>query len=127
MSARERLGVQLKVFLAGRVAVEADGVLLGEERFPGRQGRLLFPQRRDGSHERVWCYGLNLPEGTWVDIIFAADADADAVAEAEAPLAADDLEHAKAVATQAASFASTGSGDTRSPTRICASTSTNSS
>ena len=33
---------QLKVFLAGRVAVEAEGVRLEEERFPGRQGRLLF-------------------------------------------------------------------------------------
>src|SRR5262245_25071791 len=33
---------QLKVFLAGRVAVEIDGVRVEEERFPGRQGRLLF-------------------------------------------------------------------------------------
>ena len=30
------------MFLAGRVALEADGTLIGEERFPGRQGRLLF-------------------------------------------------------------------------------------
>ena len=33
---------QLKVFLAGRVAVQLDGVRVEEERFPGRQGRLLF-------------------------------------------------------------------------------------
>ena len=33
---------QLKVFLAGRVAVQIDGVRVEEERFPGRQGRLLF-------------------------------------------------------------------------------------
>jgi DNA-binding SARP family transcriptional activator len=32
----------LKVFLAGRVAVETDGVVIGEERFQGRQGRLFF-------------------------------------------------------------------------------------
>jgi YVTN family beta-propeller protein len=35
-------GSELKVFLAGRVAIEAEGVVVGEERFPGRQGRLLF-------------------------------------------------------------------------------------
>ena len=33
---------QLKVFLAGRVAMQIDGVRVEEERFPGRQGRLLF-------------------------------------------------------------------------------------
>ncbi len=32
----------LKVFLAGRVAIETDGVVIGEERFQGRQGRLFF-------------------------------------------------------------------------------------
>jgi len=32
----------LKVFLAGRVAVEANGRVLAERDFPGRQGRLLF-------------------------------------------------------------------------------------
>jgi hypothetical protein len=38
-----RLGrAGLKVFLAGRVAAEIDGVLIDERRFPGRQGRLLF-------------------------------------------------------------------------------------
>jgi YVTN family beta-propeller protein len=140
---------ELKIFLAGRVAVEAGGVLLGEERFPARQGRLLFaylvaeqgrPVPRDELAEALWgeappatwekaltvlvsklrgllvecgldgataltsafgCYRLKLPEGTWVDVIAAAEA----VAEAEAALAADDLEHAKAVATQAASLA----------------------
>jgi YVTN family beta-propeller protein len=35
-------GSELRVFLAGRVAIEAEGVVVGEERFPGRQGRLLF-------------------------------------------------------------------------------------
>ena len=32
----------LKVFLAGRVAVETNGVVIDEERFQGRQGRLFF-------------------------------------------------------------------------------------
>src|SRR6476661_3094702 len=32
----------LKVFLAGRVAVETNGVVINEERFQGRQGRLFF-------------------------------------------------------------------------------------
>jgi SARP family transcriptional regulator, regulator of embCAB operon len=35
-------GSQLRVFLAGRVAVEANGHVIDETRFPGRQGRLLF-------------------------------------------------------------------------------------
>jgi peptide/nickel transport system substrate-binding protein len=34
--------LKLKVFLAGRVALESDGVVIEEERFPGRQGRLVF-------------------------------------------------------------------------------------
>ena len=43
MGAREWLaGPQLRVFLAGRVAVEANGHVIDETRFPGRQGRLLF-------------------------------------------------------------------------------------
>jgi ABC-type transport system substrate-binding protein/DNA-binding SARP family transcriptional activator/streptogramin lyase len=144
-----RNALELKVFLAGRVAVEADGVLIGEERFPARQGRILFaylvaeqgrPVPRDELADALWgetapatwekaltvimsklrgllaecgldgatvltsafgCYRLNLPEGSWVDIIAAADA----LREAEAALAADDLEHAKAVASQAASLA----------------------
>lgn len=32
----------MKVFLAGRIAVEAEGVVIDERHFPGRQGRLLF-------------------------------------------------------------------------------------
>ncbi len=32
----------MKVFLAGRVAVETEGVVIGDDRLPGRQGRLLF-------------------------------------------------------------------------------------
>jgi SARP family transcriptional regulator, regulator of embCAB operon len=35
-------GSQLRVFLAGRIAVEANGHVIDETRFPGRQGRLLF-------------------------------------------------------------------------------------
>jgi hypothetical protein len=72
MSASERLGgSKLKVFLAGRVALEADGTLVGEERFPGRQGRLLFaylvaeqgrPVPRDELAEALW--GEELPT-TW--------------------------------------------------------------
>ena len=34
--------LRLKVFLSGRVAAEANGRVLDEARFPGRQGRLLF-------------------------------------------------------------------------------------
>ncbi len=64
MSASERQGgSKLKVFLAGRVALEADGTVIGEERFPGRQGRLLFaylvaeqgrPVPRDELAEALW-------------------------------------------------------------------------
>jgi len=139
----------VKVFLAGRVAVEANGVLIDEERLPGRQGRLVFaylvaeegrPIPHDELAEAVWgdvppatwekalsvvvsklrallaqhgvdggnvltgafgCYRLNLPQGTWVDIVAAADA----AREAEAALAADDLDQAKALAARAASIA----------------------
>jgi YVTN family beta-propeller protein len=138
----------LKVFLAGRVAVEADGVVIGEERFPGRQGRLLFAYlvaeqgravSRDELAEALWgrappaswdksltvlasklrnlladrgidgadaltgafgCYRLELPEGTWVDVIVAANA----AREAEEALAAGDLDEAKAAAALAASL-----------------------
>ncbi|HSD23076.1 MAG TPA: ABC transporter substrate-binding protein [Solirubrobacterales bacterium] len=141
--------MKLKVFLAGRVALESDGVVVDEERFPGRQGRLLFaylvaeqgrPVPRDELTDALWgeappatsekaltvlasklrgllaeggidgakaltsvfgSYRLNLPDGTWVDIIAAADA----LREAEAALAADDFERAKTVAMQAASLA----------------------
>jgi YVTN family beta-propeller protein len=135
----------VKIFLAGRVVLEADGVVLGEDRFPGRQGRLLFaylvseqgrPVRRDELAEAVWagappaswdkalsvvvsklrrvlteggldagaltaafgCYRLELPHGTWVDVLAAADA----VREAEDALAADEPERARAAASLAA-------------------------
>ena len=115
-------GSQLRVFLAGRVAVEANGHVIDEARFPGRQGRLLFAYLvaergravpRDELAEALWenappatwekaltviasklrglltdsgidgatalsgafgCYRLELPEGTWVDVIAAANA-----------------------------------------------------
>jgi YVTN family beta-propeller protein len=64
MRARTRLGgPPLKVFLSGRVAVETDGVVLREGRFPGRQGRLFFaylvaeqgrPVPRDELAEALW-------------------------------------------------------------------------
>ena len=47
------------------------------------------------------CYRLELPEGTWIDVVAAARG----VAEAEAALAADEPERAKAEAKQAASLA----------------------
>src|SRR3954451_3649920 len=56
-------GLQPKVFLVGRVAVETNGVLSDESRFPGRQGRLLFaylvaehgrPVPRDELAEALW-------------------------------------------------------------------------
>jgi YVTN family beta-propeller protein len=141
--------VRLKVFLAGPVAVEGGGVVLGEQRFPGRQGRLLFaylvaeqgrPVPRDELAEALWgesppatwekalsvlvsklrgllvecgldgasvltsafgCYRLSLPEGTWIDVIAAAND----VREAEAALAAGDLDNAKALAARTASSA----------------------
>src|SRR5262245_45427404 len=63
--------VQLKVFLAGRVAVETDGVVVDEGRFPGRQGRLLFaylvaergrPVPRDELAEALWG---ETPPASW--------------------------------------------------------------
>jgi YVTN family beta-propeller protein len=62
---------QLKVFLAGRVAVEANGVVIEEQGFPGRQGRLLFaylvaeqgrPVPRDELAEVLWA---DAPPATW--------------------------------------------------------------
>src|SRR5678815_3928949 len=132
-------GLQPKVFLAGRVAVEMHGAVIDEARFPGRQGRLLFaylvaeqgrPVPRDELAEALWgetppaswdkaltgivskvrslladhgidsataltgafgCYRLELPEGTWVDVVVAANAARDA----EAALATDDVERAR--------------------------------
>jgi ABC-type branched-subunit amino acid transport system substrate-binding protein/DNA-binding SARP family transcriptional activator/DNA-binding beta-propeller fold protein YncE len=140
--------LQLKVFLAGRVSVETDGVVIDDARFSGRQGRLLFaylvaeqgrPVPRDELAEALWgeappatwekaltvivsklralltdsgiggvhaltgafgCYRLDLPEGTWVDVIVAANA----AQEAEETLAAGDPEQAKDAAAQAASL-----------------------
>lgn len=61
----------MKVFLAGRVALEGDGVVIDEARFPGRQGRLLFaylvaeegrPVPRDELAEAIWD---DSPPATW--------------------------------------------------------------
>jgi SARP family transcriptional regulator, regulator of embCAB operon len=141
--------LELKVFLTGRVVVEADDLLIDESGFPGRQSRLLFaylvveqgrPVPRDELARALWgdtppatwekaltvilsklrgllvergvdganvltgafgCYRLNLPAGTWVDVIAAAEA----AREAEGALAADDLGRAKSLATRAVSLA----------------------
>jgi peptide/nickel transport system substrate-binding protein len=138
----------MRVFLAGRVAVEANGDVIDERRFPGRQGRLLFAYLvaeqgravpRDELAEALWgeappaswekaltvlvsklrtlladhgidgasalsgafgCYRLDLPEGTWVDVVAAASASQ----EAEEALAAGDLAEARETAELAASL-----------------------
>src|SRR5438034_5359874 len=63
--------LQPKVFLAGRVAVETNGVPIDEAGFPGRQGRLLFaylvaeqgrPVPRDELAEALWG---DAPPATW--------------------------------------------------------------
>jgi DNA-binding SARP family transcriptional activator/streptogramin lyase len=138
----------LRVFLAGRVAVEANDRVIDEGRFPGRQGRLLFaylvdargrPVPRDELAEVLWeesppatwekaltviaskvrslladggvdgttaltsafgCYRLELPKGTWVDVIAAEDA----AQQAEDALSTADLDQAKAEGTLAASL-----------------------
>jgi ABC-type transport system substrate-binding protein/DNA-binding SARP family transcriptional activator/streptogramin lyase len=63
--------VQLRIFLAGRVAIEADGVGVDEGRFGGRQGRLVFAYLvaargrqvpRDELAEALWGSG---PPATW--------------------------------------------------------------
>src|SRR5262245_18614526 len=135
----------MRVFLAGRVAIEASEVRIEEHRFPGRQGRLVFAylvleQGRPVPHEElaaaIWgeappaawkkaltvlvskvrgllaecgvddekaltsafgCYRLELPVGTWVDVIAAGET----VQEAEDALAAGELERARKVATRA--------------------------
>ena len=65
------IGLQLKVFLAGRVAVETNRVVIDESGFPGRQGRLLFaylvaeqgrPVPRDELAEALWG---EAPPATW--------------------------------------------------------------
>src|SRR5215831_5633899 len=141
-------GVQAKVFLAGRIAVEIDGAVVDDARFPGRQGRLLFaylvaeqgrPVPRDELAEALWgenppatwekaltvlasklralltnngvdrgnvltgafgCYRLELPDGSWVDVIAAANS----AREAEQALAAGDLRAAKEAAEAASSL-----------------------
>src|SRR5436190_9286164 len=64
-------GSQLRVFLAGRVAVEANGHVIDEAQFPGRQGRLLFAYLvaeqgravpRDELAEALWG---ERPPATW--------------------------------------------------------------
>jgi YVTN family beta-propeller protein len=61
----------VKVFLAGRVGVQTDAVVLDEARFPGRQGRLLFayllveqgrPVPHDELAEALWGPS---PPATW--------------------------------------------------------------
>jgi DNA-binding SARP family transcriptional activator len=61
----------VKVFLAGRIAVEAEGVVIDERHFPGRQGRLLFaclvaaherPVPRDELADVLWG---DEPPATW--------------------------------------------------------------
>ena len=124
-----------EISLAGRVSIAANGVLIGEERLPGRQGRLVFAYlasehgravTRDELAEALWgeappltwekalgviasklrallaecgidgaqalssafgCYRLDLPAGSRVDVLAAADS----VNEAKAALAAGDL------------------------------------
>src|SRR3954447_7785557 len=62
---------RLKVFLTGRVAAEANGRVLNEAHFPGRQGRLLFaylvaarsrPVPRDELADAIWGES---PPATW--------------------------------------------------------------
>jgi YVTN family beta-propeller protein len=63
--------LRLKVFLTGRVAAEANGRVLDEAHFPGRQGRLLFaylvaaqsrPVPRDELADAIWGES---PPATW--------------------------------------------------------------
>ncbi|MFZ0002236.1 MAG: helix-turn-helix domain-containing protein, partial [Trebonia sp.] len=61
----------MKVFLVGRVALEADGLAVQDARLPGRQGRLLFaylavergrPVPRDELAAALWG---EAPPATW--------------------------------------------------------------
>lgn len=63
--------MSVDVSLAGRLALEADGVLIDEDRFPGRQSRLVFaylvaeerrPVPRDELAEALWGES---PPATW--------------------------------------------------------------
>ena len=139
----------LRVSLVGRVSIGSDGVLVDEDRLPGRQGRLVFTYlvieqgrsvTRGELAEALWgeippatwekalgviasklrallgecgvdgakvltgafgCYRLELPEGSWVDVVAAARG----VDEAEAALAMDEPGRAKAEAKLAVSLA----------------------
>jgi branched-chain amino acid transport system substrate-binding protein len=114
------------VSLVGRVSISANGIVVDDARFPGRQGRLVFaylatqpgrPIPRDELAEALWggmppptwekaltvivsklralleecgvdgakaltsafgCYRLDLPEGSWVDVVEARRAVEDA-------------------------------------------------
>jgi branched-chain amino acid transport system substrate-binding protein len=66
-----KIGVRLRVTLGGRVSISANGVLVEEERFPGRQGRLVFaylasaqgrPVPRDELADLLWG---DEPPATW--------------------------------------------------------------
>ena len=131
------------------MGVEADGVVLDERRFPGRQGRLVFAYLvlangravpREELADVLWgdalpatwdkaltvlvsklraglseagidgtsaltaahgCYRLDLPDGTWVDVLQAEAA----AKEAEALLAANEPAKAKVAAALAESVA----------------------
>jgi len=149
MLASKRLGGHgLKVFLVGRVALEADGLAVLDARLPGRQGRVLLaylavergrPVPRDELAAALWgeappatwdkaltvlvsklrsllteagldgpraltaafgCYRLELPAGTWIDAVAAADA----AGEAERALDAGDPAAAKTAALLAESL-----------------------
>ena len=63
--------LRLKVFLTGRVTAEANGRVLDEARFAGRQGRLFFaylvaarsrPVPRDELADAIWGES---PPATW--------------------------------------------------------------
>ena len=124
----------MKVFLVGRIAVEAEGVVIDERHFPGGRAASSSPISSPGTDDRcrgtssrtcLWgdappatwdkalsvlvsklrgvlaesgidgaraltaafgCYRLDLPEGTWVDVLAAESA----AKEAEGFLAADE-------------------------------------
>ena len=56
---------QLRIFLAGRVAVEVDGHLIDEERFAGRQGRLRARQPGHGLATAGPVPNEQLAEAIW--------------------------------------------------------------
>jgi DNA-binding SARP family transcriptional activator/ABC-type branched-subunit amino acid transport system substrate-binding protein len=138
----------VKVSLTERVRIESGGAVVDEQRFPGRQGRLVFaylaanrrPIPRDELAAALWgdqppatwekalsllvsklralldecgadggevltsafgCYQMNLPAGTWIDVI-AAD---EAATAAERSLADGELDQARADASVAESLA----------------------